>query len=367
MTKPDPSIPPELSQQKASRDAGDATVHNNCLSIRDLNNEEIDYVIRTFARRVGLDSALSRKEDWDVISVEELVEALAINEWPDVHASATELLWCSEPLQSERYSRLNKHSVFWQRTKMDFRLWIGSRPHIPANKENIVGSKELLNRVVILYKVYITDEHRHDHQVAIKKWKLKRLTTSTILNVIGVITIATYCWIRWGPDTGEFIKNLLLGLASYTIVSTAGRSFVRRFGYLLISFATMLVLLFAAYIIILVSIRLGEVNISPSDTDAIAFGLSWILGQIVSELKYPKMTLGDILRAGGLRGFYKVTIATTALVIVPTYGALKVIEHIIRIFTIESSMSLFLIPVSGMVVIALYEFIRRELARNEVI
>ncbi len=330
------------------------------LSIRSLDSKELEHVFKTFAQRVGLHNVLSSKCPKEVVELDELVEALSLESWPDSSAKADELQSSCEPLSHPKFERLDGYSVYWNRSSEGLFLWIASQPSIPANRGSMLDMAGILKTIMDTYHVYITK----DYLVAVRKRRIRRLVAMPILYACGLALMITITWWPTGSFEVKDIPILSFRLAIFTIAFGASDWMARRLGFAQ-GLITMLVLwLFVAYVVVLTSMKIGLVDIVQWQTDAYALALSALLGFLVAELKNPLKTLGETLAEGGWGKVYRESLATPALIVAPTFGALKIIEYIIDIMVADIQSAAIAVPVGVMVIVALMEFIRREMNRS---
>ena len=330
-------------------------------SIRNLDSQELEHVIKTFAQRVGLHSVLSSKSPKEVIELEELFDALSLESWPDSGAKTDELQSSCEALNDQRFERLESYSVYWQKSSEGLFLWISSEPRIPGNRESMLNTGDILKALMEIYHVYITQ----DYLDAVKKRKIRRLAAMAFLYLVGLALIAVYGWWTTGSFGLENLMGTMFKMSIYTIAFGASGYLSRRLG-LVHGMLTMGVLwLFVGYFFVLTTKIAGLVDIAQWQSDAYAFALSALLGLLVAELKNPFKALGKTLSEGGWGKVYRESLATPALIVGPTFGALKIVEYIVGIVVEDVQSAAVVIPAGLMIVVALIELIRRELRRSE--
>ena len=122
-------------------------------------------------------------------------------------------------------------------------------------------------------------------------------------------------------------------------------------------------LMFYLYIVTLEKVNILEQTLSSDDN--IALVICALLGVFVADLKYPSLTVRSLITRDAIRLIYRQMIVPASLVVAPAFGVLKVTEYVIeRIFEDFRSATI-LVPIAGMVIVALLELIRRELEQND--
>ena len=292
----------------------DASFQDAPISIRDLNDEELDHVIRVFSSRIGLDSRFGHKSPWEVVSLEELAEALSFGDWPDSSATSAELLWCSESLRSESLVRLRNYSVHWQETSNGLRLWIARQPEFPSDESFTFNKIDVVKYIVKVYQVYITSEHRKQHRAAVRKWRLRRFTAMTLSYTFVLIMLGLNSWRISGALTLNFGIAMLLQTVGLTVVASASGYATRRLGVVHGMLTLTVAYLFLLYFVIVAVIDVTKIDLPQWPNELLALGLSLALGHLVAELQNPLKSLGQMLSEGGWKVFYRDVLATPAII-----------------------------------------------------
>ena len=243
---------------------------------------------------------------------------------------------------------------------------------MPTNCEHTFNGFDLLYALLSTYKVLITDENSDDHARVLRdfridflKWHVKRLIPTFFLYIGGIVVIAVYHWSKWDGSTEDTIRNFILYAGGFIAAAAASRLAVSRLGFMS---ATMLLavvysLMFYLYIVTLEKVNVLEQTLSSDDN--IALVICALLGVFVADLKYPSLTVRSLITRDAIRLIYRQMIVPASLVVAPAFGVLKVTEYVIeRIFEDFRSATI-LVPIAGMVIVALLELIRRELEQND--
>ena len=166
-----------------------------------------------------------------------------------------------------------------------------------------------------------------------------------------------------------FRSRLTISLTLYVVqftLGTLGSSFAaRRLGSGFGLMAMMSLLLFTLYLVVVLNANLSDNVRSEFSTDVLALLFGVVLGIFVAELKQPGVTVREVVARGGIRALYADIIVPTSLVIGPAFGALKLTEYIIEVVSADVWSGLYLVPIAGMLLIALFEFTKREVIRKD--
>ena len=125
----------------------------------------------------------------------------------------------------------------------------------------------------------------------------------------------------------------------------------------------MVMWLFGMYFVLLVVAKTESIELFRGEGELFPLGLSVILGYLIAEIKNPLKSVGELRLQGGWWNVYKQTLATPALIVGPTYGAIKIIEYLIYIVLSDPQAAPFVVFVCGLVIVAVFEVIRREISR----
>ena len=197
-----------------------ATQH---LSIRDINERELDHVIKKLMDAIGATGSLEKAGRTGSVMESEVVKAkLALTQWPAPQTTATELAWISEPLGNSTYSRLYGYSVFWSQMDDGFQVWIGRTPHKPSSDSEYLRNEEILEAIAQTYSFYLSHVQRRVNRSA----KLGRIIRRfgipfTILLLIPALLLAILFATKGIP-----LKDLkfvdVSTIAAYVIAATVG-------------------------------------------------------------------------------------------------------------------------------------------------
>ena len=333
------------------------------LSIRDLNRNELRHVTRAFARRVGLDASILERKG-EVASRAEVLEALALDRWPDASATITDLMWCSESLRHKEFSRLSDYSVHWQKIPAGLRLWIAQRPEVPSNDKLSFDEAKVLEAISDLYRVRISNEAGVNPGDTVSRRKFRRRLTMVFLFVFCVALIAVAIRDTWCESPVVFFGNLVLRILGLTILVVTSSFVARRLEFSHGVLTIMVLWLFGIYFTIVIDVNTGAAEIPSAIVDAFALAISTLPGFIVYALKNPRESLGEATPKAGWNKRYLETVAGPSLIVAPTFATLKIIEYILVSIIDDPSLVLLLVPAGGLAVVALLEFMRREIARN---
>ena len=340
------------------------------LSIGDLNGEELTHVITTFARRIGIERWREGNAGWKVISSDEFVDLLSAGDWPDSAATTEELQWCSEPLSHREFRRLAEYSVYWQKDSEGPQLWISREPSVPSSDSGVLDVRALLYALLSTYKLYVSDEHYDAHPKVLRKfkrdlliWKLKRQIPTLLFYAIGLFVISINYWSNREELTENDVKNLLVFVGIVIFSAIASRIAVHWFGLLSGLVLFMVLFAFSIFLFAVVLSELGVIDGSFVSDDQAALAVCVILGIFVADRRRPDLTIGRLFRRDAVTVTYRHLIVPASLVVAPTFGTLKLTQYVIGTIVEDPNSAMLLAPITGMVVVALLEFVRREIER----
>lgn len=346
--------------------------HDQDISIRDLDSEELRHVITTFARRIGFASSYEIRSTWQVMSTDDFIELLSLDNWPGAEATKEDFFWCSQPLRHKDFGRLDEYSVYWQKVSKDVRLWIAREPAVPTNSAHIYNARDLFYSLVSSCKIYLSDEYSHDHARAMRKfridlfkWHLKRMIPTVLFILIGLVIVGVYNWTEWSGSTVDKIGSLLLYAGGFIVGAVLARLAVSRLGFMsgTMFLAVLYSLIFYLYVVTLEKINV--LNQPLSSNDNVALVICTLLGAFVADLKYPRVTIRSFLTRDVIRLIYRQMIVPASLVVAPAFGVLKVTEYVIERVVVDFHSAAILVPIAGLVIVALLELIRRELEHED--
>ncbi|MDE2786210.1 MAG: hypothetical protein OXL37_06045 [Chloroflexota bacterium] len=140
-----------------------------------LPNADYEFVARLFFEHLDRHRTLHRiGRTGDVISREELQEALQFTKWPGNNTSAVELAWNSVSLDDDNYDNLRTYSVFWMMTDDGPQVWISKVASRPPESHSYLGLQQLLELLWPMYGLYVSavsrDEHRQQNARHRMRW-----------------------------------------------------------------------------------------------------------------------------------------------------------------------------------------------------
>ena len=324
-------------------------------TIRDLSNQEREYVIKEFVERIGASELLDSKA-WKVIPYERLVKILKTDDWPGPITTHTELTWLSHPLDNANFKDLKGYSIFWQKTDNALEMWIGRYSERPQDTNSILTDSQLLAQILSVCRLYLSEEMRVEHSNSVVKRWLRQMTFALVPQVLGLAFISTLVFQAFGISYRS--AYLLLGyLIGVTLTHYATKLFGQR--SILVIVVAMLLLL-----IVYLQVLIEDAN-SLLQLDIYVFCACWILGIFAADQRGPSMTIREVWDLPGwnrVRGVYEGSIRTTSIVTVFTYGAFRLAEY--SIANIDWGSSLVLLPLLPMAVVAVAEFVKREIERE---
>ena len=183
------------------------------------------------------------------------------------------------------------------------------------------------------------------------KQRVRRAAFTVVPLVLGLVFLATLVFQTQGisyTSTLYLLPYPILAVLMYYGVKLFGRNSVP------VIVAAELLLL-----VVYVRVRLEDANVLP--LDFVVLGACMLVGVYASEQRSP-YTIGDVLSLSGwdrVRRVYDGSIKTTSVVTIFTYGAFQLAEYTITNMKSDSSLGLLLlIP---MAIVAVAEFVRREI------
>ena len=346
--------------------------HDRDISIRDLDRDELRHVTTTFARRIGFAVSYENPSKWKVMSTDDFIELLSFDNWPSSDATTEDLFWCSQPLRHKDFRRLDEYSVYWQKVSKEVRLWIAREPVMPTNSKRIYNASDLFTSLLSSCNIYISDEYSHDHGRAMRKfridllkWHLKSMIPTVLFVLVGLTIVGAYNWSEWSGSTVDKIGSLLLYAGGFIVGAVVSRLAVSRLGFMS---GTMLLAVLYSLIFYLYVVTLEKINVLDqplSSGDNVALVICALLGVFVADLKYPGVTIRSLLTRDILRVIYRHMIVPASLVVAPAFGVLKVTEYVIARVVEDFRSAAILVPIAGMIIVALLELIRRELEHED--
>ena len=324
-------------------------------TILDLSNQEREYVIKEFVERIGASELLDSKA-WKVIPYERLVKILRTDDWPGPITTHTELAWLSHPLDNANFKDLKGYSIFWQKTDYALEMWIGLYPERPQDINSILADSQLLAQILSVCRFYLSEEMSVKHSnYMVKRW-FRQMAFALVPLMLGLAFISTIVFQAFGISYRSAF--LLLGYPiGVALMYYATKLFGQRS---IIVIVVAMLLLFVVYLQVLIE----DAN-SLLQLDIYVLGACWLLGMFAADHRDPSMTIGEVLNLSGwerVRRVYEGSIRTTSIVTVFTYGAFRLAEY--SIANIDWDSSLVLLPLVPMAIVAVAEFVKREIERE---
>ena len=334
-------------------------------TIHDLTDDEFEYVITTFAKRIGFAEKFAASDGEPPIStVEEILETLALDDWPGSCTTSTELAWISEPLLNPKFEKLLTYSIFWQRTGRALRLWIGRTPYIPQHVNAILDTKDLLIAISKYYTIYLSDEERREHRKRIFRWRFKRIVVRYVPHLLVLIAMVV---LALNVSGSAFVPMILAVASSATfyLIGLLLSYLVNKLTNDLLSQLGLLVLPSSIVLIILGIARHDESQVSSYVNDhEFVMLVCLAIGALISHMRYND-SIGNVIELPFwmiIRRLYITMISTTVVVTIFTYGAFRLIETVANNREFESAWTMWLVV--AMAVIAAIEFLKREIERE---
>ena len=333
-------------------------------TIRDLSKEELKFVVRTFAQRIGADRILEdayRRRA--VITPECLRNALSLNDWPGEDARCIEMAWVSQPLKNTEYKRLSRYSVFWQvrgGANPGLDMWIGREPQKPNEEEAILSDRELLQEICNVYPFYVSNEMRDQHILRQAKWHLTRVSVIVVTSAVAFGIVFTVLVQAFGFSwtlVYLLLANALLAAVGYRVAGFAAR----RFGIIGASTFLLLTLLIILWIL---QEFLYPAELQVWQRHSVIFCASLLIALYATSRRCP-YSLSDLIGLPSRERFrlvYDRSIKPTSIGTVFAYSVVRLAEHSL-INDIRSGDSLILIILLPMAIVTIIEFMRRD-ARN---
>ena len=333
------------------------------ISIQNLHEEELEHVIRVFSTRVGLDRLIKSVSASKIVPIDDLLEALSLDEWPTESATYNELIWCSEPLTHEDFKRLREYSVHWQKTSQDWRLWIAHEPSLPTEDRMFFDKRRILISIFTVYRIYLDTAHEKHYRSTLRIWHLKRLAPTILFTVIVLVILALNSWQASETLTLDFWKTILVQSVAFVSLIYTSHYLTGKLGFIHGMITITVVWLFLFHFFLFGAIEALSIDLPQWPTELISLGLSILTGFLIAELKHPLKSVGQMLSEGGWTVVYKDVLATPALMMAPTYGAIKIFEYLIKMAVHNNQLAIAVVPIGLIVIVASAEVIRRELSR----
>ncbi len=313
--------------------------------------------------RIGLDRIIKSASVSKIVPIDDLLEALSLDEWPAESATLDELIWCSEPLTHEDFKRLREYSVHWQKTSQDWRLWIAREPSLPADDRMFFDKRRIMISIFTVYRIYIDAAHQKQYRSALRLWHLKRLAPTILFTVIVLIVIALNSWQASETLTLDFWKTILFQYVAFGAVIYTSHYMTGKLGFIHGVLTLTVVWLFPFHFFLFGTIEALAIDVPQWQTELMSLGLSVLVGLLMAELRHPLKSVSQMHSEGGWAIVYKNVLATPALVMAPTYGAIKIVEYLIRVSVHNNQLAIVAVPIGLIVIVASAELIRRELSR----
>ena len=322
-------------------------------TILDLSSQEREYVIKEFVERIGASELLDSKA-WKVIPYERLVKILRTDDWPGPITTHTELAWLSHPLDNANFKDLKGYSIFRQKTDNALEMWIGRNPERPKDTNSILTDSQLLAQILSVCRLYLSEEMRLEHSNSMVKRWFRQMAFALVPQALGLALISTIVFQSFG-NSYRSASYLLAYLTGVALVHYATKLFGQR-SFLVIVVAMLLLL------VVYLQVRIEDAN-SLLQLDTYVLGACLLLGLFAADHRGPSMTIREVLNLSGwdrVRRVYEGSIRTTSIVTVFTYGAFRLAEYSIA----NWDSSLVLLPLVPMAIVAVAEFVKREIERE---
>ncbi len=187
-------------------------------------------------------------------------------------------------------------------------------------------------------------------KLKVMQW-FRRVAFTLVSLVLGLVLLAALVFQTQGISytSALYLLPYLIGvMLMYCAVKLFGRSSVP-------------VILAAELLLLVVFVRALFEYTNELPLDFVILGACMLIGVFASEQRDP-YTIGDVFRLSGwdrVRRVYHGSIKTTSVVTIFTYGAFRLAEYTITNMNSDSSLGLLLlIP---MAIVAVGEFVRREI------
>ena len=335
----------------------DTTDDRHELSIRELDSNSRNAVIRVFATAIGASSAFAEGGvSGAVLDLETFSELLALREWPSAETTTIELAYLSQPIPGDEVRELDGYSVFWATSDDGFEMWIGRAPLRPLDERAYLRNAELLTAIVEAYGFCLSDEHRRAYKGALLKWRIMRYwfpATLLLLApvVVGIVVLAHRDWSVAGfklidaiPIGGYFFG----AFATYCLLRWGG-STIFRVGYVLFIFGA------TAFL----AIAFGRTEL----TQLLGLSTSLAAGLYVTAWKnWDLLWLTTREIADGRFWSVYTILATWAGVTSVTFGAYQALTRAVD-GTFLGGDPFLVVPVVVVVVLALAEYVRSQIAK----
>ena len=191
-------------------------------------------------------------------------------------------------------------------------------------------------------------------------WLRRRSYILHLLFLAILVLSVIYGVVKWRDSPPILVRYLLFYISFLIALYTVPQYVTRRLGLAAGILTNFVMYGIVLYVFLFLLIKFGEFDLPSSMLDVGTLAISVVVGLYASELKYPSRTLGDVIRSGGWTSVYRAYLATPSLVMVATFGSLQIIDHIVDLTSEDNSSVAFLAPIACIVLVALFEFIRRE-------
>jgi len=326
-------------------------------SIRELNPDALNAVIRVFATAIGASDAFEQAGvSGSVLDIETFSELLALREWPSAKTTTIELAYLSQPILGDEVRELDGYSVFWATSDDGFELWIGRTPRRPLDERGYLRNGELVDAIVKAYGFYVSDEHRRAWKHYRWKRRVVRYWFPGVLLllaplVMGIVVLAQRGWSVEGfvwLDVSPIGAYLFGALGTYSLLKW-GRSTIFKVGYVL--------LILGATAVLAIAFDRTELTQMLGLSASLAAGLFVTAWRNWDLLWLTAREIAD----GRFWSTYTI-LATWAGVTSTTFGAYQALTRAMD-GTFLGGDPFLIVPVVVVVVLALAEYVRSQIAK----
>ena len=324
------------------------------IAVRDLSRDERDFVIRKLMDAIGASTSLNMiGGSASIMEPAEMVSLLSLSKWPLANATPIELAWLSRPLENGAFPALKGYSVFWCLAETGYEVWIGRSIYKPSSSTAYIRNEELLAAIYEAYGVYVSRKHRADHWFALRRWLLRRWAFLAAAFVVAPAMMMAMLLERLGGRVQDADLASLSPVIAYLVAVSISYGVGKLYG----SKATWII--YGSFLIVgaaFVPLITGWEELGQ----LLGVGASLAVGLGATSFKHWDLLWlpGYEVVHGRFRTTYTIT-ATWALVTATGFGAFKVLRYAIDGAFVDGHV--FLVSVICIVILALAEFLRREI------